>query len=179
MHCTLFNHRAAQIQFPRATGNSIQDLGRQGRLAQKQRPLGRGEKNNKKNTKKTRKKRKKKRKKKTQNKRKKTRKKREKNAEKNGKKMQKMQKKKNAKNSRFFSNFLFYFKAGSRRSRFFRIFFVLLFRIFFVVVFPFCVGVLFSSYFFSVHLPLLRWGPVWTRGPEIECLVFCILARML
>jgi hypothetical protein len=53
LHCTLFNHRAAQIQFPRAVGNYIKDLGRQRRLAQKQRPLGRGEKNNKKNNKKT------------------------------------------------------------------------------------------------------------------------------
>ena len=42
---------------------------------------------------------------------------------------------------------------------FFLIFFVLFFRIFSVVVFPFCVGVLFSSYFFRVHLPLLHWGP--------------------
>ena len=81
MHCTLFQHRAAQIQFPRATGNYIKDLGRQGRLAQKQRPLGRGEKNNKKNTKKTQKKTQKERKKnakKTQEKRKKNAKKRKK-----------------------------------------------------------------------------------------------------
>jgi len=56
LHCTLFNYRAAQIQFPKATGNYIKDLGRQGRLAQKQRPLARGEKNNRKNTKKSKKK---------------------------------------------------------------------------------------------------------------------------
>ena len=118
MHCTLFNHRAAQIQFFRATGNYIKDLGRQGRLAQKQRPLGRGEKN-KKNAKKTQ------------------------------------------KNSRFFLIFQFFvfFRLARGGPVFFLIFFVLFFRIFSVVVFPFCVGVLFSSYFFRVHLPLLHWGP--------------------
>jgi len=91
LHCTLFKHRAAQIQFPRATGNYIKDLRRQGRLAQKQRPLGRGEKNNKKNTKKTPKKTQKERKKKHKKKRKgKTQKTRKKNAKKNAKKAHKI-----------------------------------------------------------------------------------------
>jgi len=83
LRCTLFKHRAAQIQFPRATGNYIKDLGRQGRLAQKQRPLGRGEKNNKKNAKKTQKKRKKNAKK--------TQEKRKKNAKKTQKKRKKLE----------------------------------------------------------------------------------------
>jgi hypothetical protein len=32
LQCILFAHRAAQIQFPRATRNCIKDLGRQGRV---------------------------------------------------------------------------------------------------------------------------------------------------
>ena len=172
MHCTLFNHRAAQIQFPRATGNYIKDLGRQRRPAQKQQPLGRGEKNNKNNTKKTPKN--------TKRTPKKTKKTQKENAEKNKTKAKQTQKK-HTKLEVFFLIFQFFCFLRLVRGGpiFFLIFFVLFFRIFVVVVFPFCVGVLFSSYFFRVHLPLLRWGPVWTRGPEIECLVFCILARML
>jgi len=84
LRCTLFKHRAAQIQFPRATGNYIKDLGRQGRLAQKQRPLGRGEKNNKKNTKNAKKNTKRTQKERKKNARK-TQKKRKKNAKKRNK----------------------------------------------------------------------------------------------
>ena len=165
MRCTLFNHREAQIQLFRATGNYIKDLGRQGRLGQKQRPPRKRrkehqkqhQKNARKNTKRTKKK-----KQTTQKKRKKQRK-----------------QLKSFLFFRFSRYLLFFFKAGLRRSRFFSHVFRVISSYFFSCSFPFCVGVLFSSYFFRVHLPLLRWGPVWIRGSEIECLVFCILARML
>jgi hypothetical protein len=103
LRCTIFKHRAAQIQFPRATGNYIKDLGRQGRLAQKQRPLGRGEKNNKKNAKKNAKKKNTKR----------TQKKRKKNARKTQKNARKTQKKRKQKRQKFevfldFPNFCFF-----------------------------------------------------------------------
>ena len=139
-----------KIQFPRGTGNYIKDLGRQGRLAQKQRPKKRRKKHKKHATKNTHQKKNKKNAKQTHKKKRKA--------------THKKKCKKNATNSRFSLIFQIcvFFKGWFEEVPFFFSFFSCYVFVFFswsffpfalgscflpisfVFIFPFCVGVLFG-----------------------------------
>ena len=141
-------------------------MDRQGRLAQKQQALGRGEKHNKNNRRKNRK-----RTGKNREKKEKTGKQQENNGNQTGK-QQVNNRWKTATSQGFsrFYKFQWLFGAALKRSCFLPVFFLfrfpVFFLLFFVFAFPSALGhVLFLR--FPVRFP--RRGPVWTRGPEIEC----------